>query len=339
MKRAVVLCLAAALAGCGGSAESDAVSAAELRWLQRYSTWLTSLGEATIAANRVYRASLAGRVRIQALEAAFAPFLTCSESLTGRVGAPPTERLRPAATLVERACARFERGARRDLRMRRGVSVRGRSLDAQADWTKGNELFLRAAERLDRLVGDGRPVRVLQRPSDASHIAPVYGKAASALARRRVEVRCWSRRDWGEVSRIVAALDPSAYIDYHGFASPREARANLAPRVCSALAVLAYSSDRPASGRERRELAAAVLTLAHETEHVIAPASEARIECYALQDVRRVARALGASPAYAASLARVAWTEIYPANDPEYRTPSCRNGGSLDVRPRSDVWP
>jgi len=58
-----------------------------------------------------------------------------------------------------------------------------------------------------------------------------------------------------------------------------------------------------------------------------------------MQDVRQLAETLGASRAYAARLATAYWTQLYPGQPREYRTGRCRNGGSLDSDPESDVWP
>jgi hypothetical protein len=67
--------------------------------------------------------------------------------------------------------------------------------------------------------------------------------------------------------------------------------------------------------------------------------SEAEVECAALQEVRRTARALGATQAYANRLADFVWEQIYPKNSPEYFTRACRDGGPLDVNSESSVWP
>jgi hypothetical protein len=67
--------------------------------------------------------------------------------------------------------------------------------------------------------------------------------------------------------------------------------------------------------------------------------SEAETECHGFQDVRRLARLLGASPSYAARLATAYWEWLYPANPKGYRTPYCRNDGPFDLNPQTDVWP
>lgn len=68
-------------------------------------------------------------------------------------------------------------------------------------------------------------------------------------------------------------------------------------------------------------------------------ADEAQVECHGAQNVRRLARALGASPAYASGLAAVYWNRVYPYESKEYRTRECRNDGLYDMRPETNVFP
>jgi hypothetical protein len=117
-------------------------------------------------------------------------------------------------------------------------------------------------------------------------------------------------------------------------------RASIAPDQCRRLARLVYDHRTPGADGSLYYLADAVELVAHETEHLVsAGGSEAVTECYGMQDVRRLARALGASASYAAKLAEVYWKVVYPENEPDYRTSDCRNGGPLDARPASDLWP
>jgi hypothetical protein len=55
--------------------------------------------------------------------------------------------------------------------------------------------------------------------------------------------------------------------------------------------------------------------------------------------MRRAARLLGAPAAYADSLAELAWTGLYPYGLAKYHSPECRDGGKLDLDPRSSEWP
>jgi hypothetical protein len=82
-----------------------------------------------------------------------------------------------------------------------------------------------------------------------------------------------------------------------------------------------------------------VLTLGHETVHVAPGGSEAVATCYGLQRMRQAGVLLGAPRAYADTLAELAWTGLYPFGLAKYHSPECRDGGNLDLNPKSSVWP
>jgi hypothetical protein len=80
--------------------------------------------------------------------------------------------------------------------------------------------------------------------------------------------------------------------------------------------------------------------LAHESGHLFeSETNEAKTECFAVQRIAELARILGVSGSYADGLAEVYWKDLYPRNPPGYRTSLCRDGGPLDLNPRSDKWP
>jgi hypothetical protein len=82
------------------------------------------------------------------------------------------------------------------------------------------------------------------------------------------------------------------------------------------------------------------VTLAHEAEHLRSPdASEADVECVAIQRVRDLVRAAGRSPSYQELMAGLAWDVGYPDLPEDYRTAACRDGSKLDVRPETSIWP
>jgi hypothetical protein len=87
--------------------------------------------------------------------------------------------------------------------------------------------------------------------------------------------------------------------------------------------------------------ARSMLTLAHESIHLGNDQSEINASCYGLQWVRYVAEQLGAAPDDAQAIASYAWDQVYPAykNVPGYWSADCRDGGSLDLHPGSNVWP
>jgi hypothetical protein len=83
----------------------------------------------------------------------------------------------------------------------------------------------------------------------------------------------------------------------------------------------------------------AVHTLTHEAWHLAGEKGEAVTECYALQTTAWAAVRLGAAPVEAQAIARYVDVHMYPELPAEYRTPACGNGGPLDLRPTSPVWP
>jgi hypothetical protein len=83
----------------------------------------------------------------------------------------------------------------------------------------------------------------------------------------------------------------------------------------------------------------AVHTLAHEAWHLAGERSEAVTECYALQTTAWTAERLGAQPVEAEAIARYVAAHMYPELPADYRSPACRDGDALDLRPASTVWP
>jgi hypothetical protein len=97
----------------------------------------------------------------------------------------------------------------------------------------------------------------------------------------------------------------------------------------------------------------AIATLAHESIHlfdftsgkpVVAsrPAAESRAECIGMQDIARVAIALGAAPDDASNMQRWYWENFYPTRRtqlPDYWSADCRPDGPLDQTPGDGIWP
>jgi hypothetical protein len=81
-----------------------------------------------------------------------------------------------------------------------------------------------------------------------------------------------------------------------------------------------------------------VLLLAHELQHARGVYDEAVAECFGLQSVQSLARELGADAMPARLIGAMAASR-YRDEAAEYRSPQCRNGGSLDLRPRTNDWP
>jgi hypothetical protein len=231
---------------------------------------------------------------------------SCSAELAA-VGPAPTARLRPALSAFRLACSQFDRG--RD----------------------GTPLRYRADQMLP--PGEVRPLPVVTGDVQISRIEPRFGQIASALARKAVEVRCWSASDWPHLMREERAYTSGLGPGVLGFAGIGGARVNLAPEVCDSLVTLAYRQRRPAD----ELMAAAVVTLSHEAQHSKGVTAEAVAECYAIQVARRTAMKLGARPDYAASLVRTYWRK-YDQELPAYRSAECRRGGALDLGFADSIW-
>lgn len=118
---------------------------------------------------------------------------------------------------------------------------------------------------------------------------------------------------------------------------------DLAPDTCAALRSIGKVDltclDSGTCGEKQWQLAWAVHTLAHESYHLRGVAQENVAECYAMQMTARVALSLGITPRRAGQLQQWVWTHGYRNEPDEYQSTSCGNGGPLDLRPGSSVWP
>jgi hypothetical protein len=320
MKRTTAAVASAAVlvpAGCGGAGGGPATvakhpvaplpSVREIAWFRQMAAFSNAVS------NLSGQAQASGPSGLKALAA----LRSCAPIFRSSIGAAPSRRQQAAARVVLGACADFARG---DLR------EGDRALNESS-----SRIFLRS---------DGRDLPEQGGVTAASRVEPRFSHAAAALSGvRGTAVRCWSLPDWisliGERSAYTGgAVDLRA----DGFVS-EGTRVNLAPRMCERLVRFVYLHQRPAGGRTKLLFANTVLTLAHETVHVSQGADEAVATCFGLQRMRRAAALLGAPRPYANSLAELAWTGLYPYGLAKYHSPQCRDGGKLDLHPRSHVWP
>jgi hypothetical protein len=309
--------LVGALAGCGGgggrapAAARERVaplpSGGEVAWFRQMAAF------ANAVSNLSDQAATPGPAGLKALAA----LRSCGPIFRHSVGAPPTRRQRTAARVVLGACAAFARG---------NLGAGDRALE-----NSSSRIFLRS---------DGRNLPRRGGVTSGSRVEPRFSRAAAALSGvPGTVVRCWSLPDW-----LSVIAERSAYtggeVDLRadGFVSEGR-RVNLAPRMCDRLVRFVYGGERPGGGRTKLQLANTVLTLAHETVHVSRGSNEAVATCYGLQRMRRAGVLLGAPRDYANSLAELAWTGLYPYGLAKYHSPQCHDGGRLDLRPRSPVWP
>jgi hypothetical protein len=160
---------------------------------------------------------------------------------------------------------------------------------------------------------------------------PKLRAVASRLAHRRVPVYCWSEPGWRGLTRRLGADSAAGITRFHPL------RIDISPIPCRALdeikAVASqcrYPSYDPAFG---------LIVLAHESEHASGIRSEAVAECYGMQRMAETAVLLGVSRQFGQDYAIQYWSVAYQSHHDRYFTRRCRNGGPLDLRPRSNVWP
>jgi hypothetical protein len=199
------------------------------------------------------------------------------------------------------------------------------------------------APGLARLVlGQGSKDSVSADPSDVeSGIDPRLGRVARGLSGSDVEVWCWSSEDWKERAAEWERRDPlerqlgprSAYTDISA------STIHLSPEICAELRSLvehdvAITGDAPGDPR-----AWSLGAFAHEALHTMGERDEARATCFGMQWMEEAAVILGRTAAEGRHLATQFWKHWYDRLPPSYRSNDCRDGGRLDLRPETHVWP
>lgn len=231
----------------------------------------------------------------------------CEGRFHAEVGSPMSQRLEPVAEIALDGCRRL-----------RNIGI--------LDFSPVRD------DVLSRLTEE-RTRRIALRRS------ALLTKHASALAGVRADTFCWPPEEWNELSEEFTLMRTEEFW-LAGFADAIDGRIHLAPSICAPLGRFFDGTYAPSLNVESYELAEALVTLAHEAEHLHRPtANEAAVECVALQRVRDLVRAAGRRESYGELMAALAWDVGYPRNLPAYQTAMCRNGGPLDQRPGSDVWP
>ena len=179
------------------------------------------------------------------------------------------------------------------------------------------------------------PLPLLDRRSRRSRIQIRYTFAVSRLVGDQVTVTCFSAADWRQklagVNKSPGAVG--------GFVRTHTVGGNLAPVVCRWLDRFTYGRERPGDSAPKAYIAEAILTLGHEAQHTLGTRSERTAECFGLQRIAPLARALGADAAYARSLAVFFWARLYHLDPPTYRSAECRPNGKLDLHPKTPAWP
>ena len=233
------------------------------------------------------------------------PRADCESTFDDDVGEPPQERLQPVAAAARGGCAAL----------------------TPVGWRNGKANVVRA---LIDAHDDGLPPR---RRRDVSEIA---GSSVGV----RPDVYCWQPDGWAPFFEQYAIVRGGEETSLKGIADNARNRIDLDPAVCAALRFYLRRMRPTSLSYENFEMADALMVVTHQAEHLKLPtASEAEVECYAVQQVRPLIRAAGWEPAYAAEMALQAWELSYQQLPQAFRSPACRDGGALDRNPRSSAWP
>jgi hypothetical protein len=312
----------------------------DIAWLGRLHRWEANLGADAAQVEAVSRVVQRGGRKRGALRRSLVQLTRCEKNLLRQVGEPAASRYRPGYDLLADAC-----------RTLKGLSLKLiHALDADESTPKGLSgdgrrsriLFGRGTARLEASMRANRPLPMARGSRQESKIEPRLSRFVSRFVLHKpggIEVRCWSKDEWRFVTKEWATYIGRS--DLLGFVHSKRMRTSVAPRICKQLAGLVYHDERPTFGESMYRKSEAVAVLAHEAEHMRngLRASEAVTECHAMQRMRRLARLMGASQDYADLLAERYASDLYQYNVGPYKTAACRDGGSLDLHPASDVWP
>ena len=221
------------------------------------------------------------------------------------MGEPAQERLQPVAAAARRGCA----------------------TSTPVGWRQGK------AEVVWALVDAHDDLPPPRQRRDLAEIA-------SSSVGVRPDVFCWQPAGWAPFFEQYAIVRGGEETSLKGIADSARNRLDLDPGVCAALRWYLRRMRPTSLSYENFEMAEGLMVLTHQAEHIKAPtASEAEVECDAVQHVRPLVRANGWGAKYASELALQAWELSYQRLPPDFRSPACRDGGPLDRNPRSSSWP
>lgn len=229
----------------------------------------------------------------------------CDASFDEQVGSPPTERLEAMAAAARRSC-------------------RSRS---PAGWKKGEADAVRAL-----LAVHAAELPPRKRPDIA--------EVATSRVPVALDVYCWQPLAWAELYPQHAILRGGEEVSLRGILDPERNRVDLDPGVCATLDGYLRGAAPLRLSNQFLQLAEALSVLTHHAEHLRdSTASEAEVECWALQHVRPLVAEAGWEDEVVTEVALQAWQIAYPRLPGTFRSPECRDGGALDRNPRSTVWP
>jgi hypothetical protein len=317
----------------------------ELAWLGKFTGWWAAMqGDlVTVAAesDAITRGEHEGEDEDSDLRQALDRLAHCETELSQTIPPTPTARLRRLDALLTDACFALEQVAHSGSQM----IVNGASASFRASWPGDWEAATHLLYRATRRITAYDPALELRLPRlggvrRESRIEPLFSRVASRLAGKRVRVQCWEHAQWPRLARRESLYSARRISVAHlGFAAVGGDVVNLSPDVCDGLVVLAYARLRPTGARSQLALALSVDALSHEPLHSRGIANEAVTECFAMQRIERTARLLHVEQGFAQRLGDVAWKRGYRLGTRQYRSPECRDGGALDLRPGTSRWP
>jgi hypothetical protein len=175
------------------------------------------------------------------------------------------------------------------------------------------------------------------RREDRIHQQETLGAIATELAGRPVAVHCP-----GFLNSLVDVHAEAGRVQFSADGRPANST-DLAPSTCSSLRHLDTVDftciERDTCGFKEFKEAWAAHTLAHESFHLRGFEDEGIAECYALQNTAFVAERLGVPTRQAQELQAWLYKDGYPNEPQEYQAADCYDGGPLDLRPQSSVFP
>ena len=325
----VAAVLVAGVLGTRRDSHPGAPTTGEAAWVVKWGRWHNEL-LVDLAELQDHLSAAPAQVRSE-----LTPLRSCS--YFSRVVPPAPTRYATAGAAAARACRVVRSLPALAERMLRGDDQA--SVDLGIAVERAYSLAEDAGEALRVRLSFNRPLPRRGGVTTESRIEPRLSAAASAFVGKPVDVRCWSPADW----KVVVPEEHAFYgsglgIDLVGFAQPgvtNRSEVHLAPDVCYALAERLYDGSLADV-----QLAYAVEVLTHESEHIVSPPSpEFVTDCYAAQEVDRMARILGIPEATARRLPGLYWRKWYPSQSSEYVSPECRPGGPFDETPGDGVWP
>lgn len=229
----------------------------------------------------------------------------CDATFDEQVGNAPSERLQATAAMARASC-----GSRSPAGWRRGEAAVVREL-----------LAVHAVEFPPR------------RRLDFSDIASVSVGVEPT-------VYCWQPESWAELLPQYAILRAGEEVSLRGILDRERNRIDLDPGICASLADYVEGVRPLRLSNQFLLLGEALRVLTHQAEHLRDPsASEAEVECRALQHVRPLAARAGWEEEVTTEVALQAWQIAYPRLPAPFRSPECRDGGAFDRDPDSSIWP